>query len=222
MRYPQILTRYPSISEGCEEAKCGSRGATSTVSGAAAAVFSGLDFEASSGEVLAVVGPNGSGKTSLLRLIAGLLVPAGGSVGLEGGEAELTLPEQSHYLGHRDALKPALSVHGKPVVLAGFSRRRGRRSQPMPFRRGPRPCHASAGGLSLRRPAAAAFDRPPAGGAPAGLAAGRADLGARYRRAGPVHRRHARPPRRRRHHHRRDPYPARDRTRGNCGWGAAK
>jgi heme exporter protein A len=74
-------------------------------------VFSGLDFEASSGEVLAVVGPNGSGKTSLLRLIAGLLVPAGGSVDLEGGEAELTLAEQSHYLGHRDALKPALSVH---------------------------------------------------------------------------------------------------------------
>ena len=73
-----------------------------------------------------MVGPNGSGKTSLLRLIAGLLVPAGGSVSLEGGEAELTLPEQSHYLGHRDALKPALSVRGKPVVLAGFSRRRGR------------------------------------------------------------------------------------------------
>ena len=73
-------------------------------------VFSGLDFEASSGQALAVVGPNGSGKTSLLRLIAGLLVPAGGSVSLEGGEAELTLPEQSHYLGHRDAMKPALSV----------------------------------------------------------------------------------------------------------------
>ena len=73
-------------------------------------VFSGLDFEASSGEALAVVGPNGSGKTSLLRLIAGLLTPAGGSIALEGGEAELTLPEQSHYLGHRDALKPALSV----------------------------------------------------------------------------------------------------------------
>src|SRR5947207_13052986 len=73
-------------------------------------VFAGLDFEASSGEVLAVVGPNGSGKTSLLRLIAGLLVPADGSVDLEGGEAELTLAEQAHYLGHRDALKPALSV----------------------------------------------------------------------------------------------------------------
>ena len=73
-------------------------------------MFSGLDFEASSGEALAVTGPNGSGKTSLLRLIAGLLAVAGGSIGIEGGEAELTLPEQAHYLGHRDALKPALSV----------------------------------------------------------------------------------------------------------------
>jgi heme exporter protein A len=73
-------------------------------------VFSRLDFEASSREALAVTGPNGAGKTSLLRLIAGLLIPLAGSIELEGGEAELTLPEQAHYLGHRDALKPALSV----------------------------------------------------------------------------------------------------------------
>ena len=73
-------------------------------------VFCDLDFEACSSEVLAVTGPNGSGKTSLLRMIAGLLAMAGGSIGLEGGETELTLPEQAHYLGHRDALKPALSV----------------------------------------------------------------------------------------------------------------
>jgi len=73
-------------------------------------VFSSLDFETSSGEALAVTGPNGSGKTSLLRLIAGLLTIADGSIGLKGGETELTLPEQSHYLGHRDALKSALSV----------------------------------------------------------------------------------------------------------------
>jgi heme exporter protein A len=73
-------------------------------------VFSGLAFEAASGEALAVTGPNGSGKTSLLRLIAGLLTVVRGSISLEGGEAELTLPEQSHYLGHRDAIKPALSV----------------------------------------------------------------------------------------------------------------
>lgn len=73
-------------------------------------VFSGLDFSASAGEALAVTGRNGSGKTSLLRLVAGLLTPAGGSIDLEGGTGELTLPEQAHLLGHRDALKPALSV----------------------------------------------------------------------------------------------------------------
>jgi heme exporter protein A len=73
-------------------------------------VFSGLDFEAASGEALAITGANGTGKTSLLRMIAGLLTVADGSIELAGGETELTLPEQAHYLGHRDALKPALSV----------------------------------------------------------------------------------------------------------------
>ena len=73
-------------------------------------MFSGLDFATTSGEVLAVTGANGSGKTSLLRLIAGLLAPAEGAIALEGGESELTVAEQTHYLGHRDALKPALSV----------------------------------------------------------------------------------------------------------------
>src|SRR5260221_9826857 len=73
-------------------------------------LFSGLYFEASAGQALAITGPNGSGKTSLLRLIAGLLMPSGGSIGFEGGGLDLTLPEQAHYLGHRDALKPALSV----------------------------------------------------------------------------------------------------------------
>jgi heme exporter protein A len=73
-------------------------------------VFSGLDFDTSAGEAVAVTGANGAGKTSLLRLIAGLLAASGGSIDLAGGDAELTLAEQAHYLGHRDALKPALSV----------------------------------------------------------------------------------------------------------------
>lgn len=83
-------------------------------------VFAGLDFAAGSGEAVAVMGRNGSGKTSLLRLIAGLLVPAGGTIALDGGDPELTLPEQCHYLGHRDALKPALSVAENLAFWADF------------------------------------------------------------------------------------------------------
>lgn len=73
-------------------------------------VFSGLNFSVSSGEAMVVTGRNGAGKSSLLRLIAGLLRKAAGRLELAGGEAEATLAEQSHYLGHLDAVKPALSV----------------------------------------------------------------------------------------------------------------
>lgn len=83
-------------------------------------VFSGLDFAVSAGEALAVTGPNGAGKTSLLRLVAGLLAASGGSIELEDGETELTLPEQTHYLGHRDALKPSLGVMENLVFWRDF------------------------------------------------------------------------------------------------------
>jgi heme exporter protein A len=73
-------------------------------------VFAGVNFAVDSGEALVVTGRNGAGKTTLLRLIAGLLEPAAGRVELAGGAPEASLPEQAHYLGHRDALKPALTV----------------------------------------------------------------------------------------------------------------
>ncbi len=73
-------------------------------------VFADLGFSLGRGEALAVTGPNGSGKSSLLRLLAGLLRPAAGRIELEGGDADLTLAEQAHYLGHQDALKSVLTV----------------------------------------------------------------------------------------------------------------
>lgn len=73
-------------------------------------VFSRLGFDVPGGSALAVTGANGAGKTSLLRLLAGLLTPDSGAFELVGGDSELTLPEQAHYLGHRDALKPSLTV----------------------------------------------------------------------------------------------------------------
>jgi heme exporter protein A len=102
--------RYPKLFAGPQRGKMRLLGRQIDCVRGGREVFSHLDFEAASGQALSVTGPNGSGKTSLLRLIAGLLVPSGGSIELEGGTPELTLPEQAHYLGHRDALKPALSV----------------------------------------------------------------------------------------------------------------
>jgi len=73
-------------------------------------VFSGLSFSVSSGEALSVVGRNGAGKSSLLRVIAGLVHLAAGKLALTGGEEEGGIAEQAHYLGHQDALKGSLSV----------------------------------------------------------------------------------------------------------------
>jgi heme exporter protein A len=73
-------------------------------------IFSNLSFSVSAGETLAVVGPNGAGKSTLLRLIAGLVAIASGTITLSGGDDNLTLAEQAHLLGHRDAIKPSLSV----------------------------------------------------------------------------------------------------------------
>jgi heme exporter protein A len=73
-------------------------------------VFAGLSFAVASGEVLAVTGRNGAGKSSLLRTIVGLVRIAHGTLALDGGDPELTIAEQAHYLGHQDAQKPSLSV----------------------------------------------------------------------------------------------------------------
>jgi heme exporter protein A len=79
-------------------------------------VFQNLRFAVSGGEMLAITGPNGVGKSSLLRLIAGLLRPTHGQLTLDGGDAERSIGEQAHYVGHQDALKPSLTV-GENLVF---------------------------------------------------------------------------------------------------------
>jgi len=83
-------------------------------------VFSSLCFAVAAGEALAITGPNGAGKSSLLRVIAGLVPPASGLLVLEGGDPELSIGEQAHYLGHQDALKPALTVAENLAFWAGY------------------------------------------------------------------------------------------------------
>ncbi len=76
-------------------------------------VFTGLDFALGPGEALILAGRNGSGKTSLLRLMAGLAPCQAGRLGWDDGPVR-DEPERHaarlHYVGHLDAVKPALTV----------------------------------------------------------------------------------------------------------------
>jgi heme exporter protein A len=80
-------------------------------------VIAGLSFEAAAGAALVVTGPNGAGKTSLLRALAGFLPIESGGFALDGGDAERTVGEQAHYLGHADGVKSALTA-GENLVFA--------------------------------------------------------------------------------------------------------
>jgi heme exporter protein A len=76
-------------------------------------IFRALDFALEPGGALLLRGPNGSGKSSLLRLMAGLLRPAGGTI--TWGSAPLADDPERHrrrlaFLGHLDAVKPALTA----------------------------------------------------------------------------------------------------------------
>lgn len=83
-------------------------------------VFQGLSFSVTAGQALLVTGRNGVGKSSLLRMIAGLLRVAGGKLTLTPGDDERSIGEQAHYLGHLDALKPALSVEENLSFWASY------------------------------------------------------------------------------------------------------
>jgi len=76
-------------------------------------VFAGLSCVLPPGGALVLTGANGSGKSSLLRLLATLLAPAAGQVvwgGMPVSDDIARYRASLHYLGHLDAIKPALGV----------------------------------------------------------------------------------------------------------------
>ena len=76
-------------------------------------LFSEIGFALGAGCLLRVRGRNGSGKTSLLRIVAGLTLPAGGSVRWRGapiGELGEAYGRDMLFVGHAPAIKDELTV----------------------------------------------------------------------------------------------------------------
>jgi heme exporter protein A len=76
-------------------------------------VFANLDFGFAPGELVVLRGPNGAGKSSLLRVLAGLVAPASGTLAWHG--ADIADDPAGHrarlqYVGHLDALKANLTA----------------------------------------------------------------------------------------------------------------
>ena len=88
-------------------------------------LFAGLSFALAAGRVAVVEGPNGSGKTSLLRILCGLRLPDAGRVTWAGRDWErhrTHCQRQLAYVGHQEGVKSDLTVMenlAAAVTLAG-------------------------------------------------------------------------------------------------------
>lgn len=84
-------------------------------------LFSALDFSVRTGELLRIAGVNGSGKTSLLRILCGLLLPVTGEVKWKGSNIRQLREDYCRellYIGHASAVKDDLTAV-ENLVMAG-------------------------------------------------------------------------------------------------------
>ena len=87
-------------------------------------LFKGLNFSVKRGEMIELRGANGSGKTSLLRIICGLAAPAEGEVRWQGKSIRTLAEEYSGavaYLAHQNGVKDELSAIENLRIVCGVA-----------------------------------------------------------------------------------------------------
>lgn len=87
-------------------------------------LFTGLSFTLAAGELLQVQGENGSGKTSLLRTVCGLMQPAEGEIRWNGKKVKEIGSEFNAammYLGHHNAVKDELNAVENLCISSGLA-----------------------------------------------------------------------------------------------------
>ena len=87
-------------------------------------IFRDVSFAVRAGDCFCLTGPNGSGKTSLLRMLCGLLAPARGTIHWQGTDIR-TLGEEYlasiTYIGHRTGIKDELTVLENLRISCGLT-----------------------------------------------------------------------------------------------------
>ncbi len=89
------------------------------------------DFELYPGEILAVIGDNGAGKSSMIKAVSGATIPDEGEVWLEGKKVAFSSPNEARNAGietvyQQLAMSPALSIAdnmfmGREIRRSGFA-----------------------------------------------------------------------------------------------------
>jgi zinc transport system ATP-binding protein len=86
-------------------------------------VLDGLTFEAAPGDFVAVVGPNGGGKTTLIRVLLGLLTPDAGSVRVFGRRPASVEPSLVGYVPQTKHLDRTFPARAVDLVLTALRQR---------------------------------------------------------------------------------------------------